>query len=1366
MNKLIFLFFSLYLILNIFSFDIGNISSSYVNSKICNSNSLFPNDINCFFEINIWYYVPDDINKIYFAIYPDDTPSGVDFYYGNLNINDLSKINKIEKNIQNIYELSKGIDKLYVIFSEDYIENKKLQIIYYYNDNRTIDKNPRLLQLYYYKNYPIELIGEPDSEAMVSFYDYEKDPNKIYLISNNKYYIYYINKNSSSINYNTYELNFFDIFNPHKKYEYKIYKNRDYYYIISKMIFIKIEKNEDSLILTDINSENKILFDKIKTDQNIYNLEQIEYSNGEIMHLYFIYDRENGQICSFEYDCSSPNIGITTYVAFYYDGGCFIVIKKNKLYYCSFIKNNNNNMEINIYNQINNELYNNLPSGETVDQIKVFPLDENNYNFLLCSLHSSSNKNTLFCLIFNINSLESDLNNKNAIKIFNDVEDIISINIFPYRSNKFLNDNLFVIVYKTQYNIIDIDNNISITGNQFFTFKEFINRDTSFYDLGNNKYFLTYLTGNNINIGISMGTIPKSKRILTIIEYYQEYLEIDFKELFNENEKLSNENYKIIFIKPVLESKEENNNINANDIQFFYNDNLANLKFYDSPEPEYEIKSYENESQKIIIKLQNSSFNILFNYTIIGEQFASKNHIKIMNLPKCNKFCSTCNYEKAYLSNSTNHYCEMCHKNYEYFIEIENDGKFYNNCYLNCSSENLYYINGEKQCYKQCPGNFPYYIPKLYQCFEEPPEGYFQYENSFELNDKCPEGYLMDGKNKKCTLICPEGYYGDTNTSKCEVNCPENYYKNDINHLCVENCPENYYKNNINHLCVKNCPDGLLSDNQNNLCVNNCPENLFENTINKSCSENCPEKYYKNKLSHKCVEECPEGYYKDNTNYFCLKNCKEGYQRNILTDICISENPENNKVYLDINDSNECTKLILDNYLELIAPNKLYECENLKIEIFSGEDDSKEISEKHNMIYLDINDCLNYIIDNNNNLTSKNQLIIIIIENQSNYSFINNFNFYVYDLNNNKIDLQICKNNNIETKISKDIVLEESEINLIKYYKEKYSIDISDPNQNWLNDICTSFKSKEGLDMSMEYRHSKIFMNICGENLKYDIIYEQSKIKCFLPDYNNNINLIQNNNNFIKYIGESNINLIKCYNLAFDSSKAIKNIANWIILVLFIIKFLFLIVYFFTLMTPIETFLSYWKIFEDIKENNIINNNNNNLLQTIQTDDNNVLTTKKKFIFKNNKTREIKNNNKIVESLSTIVQSKNVKRRRILYEKNESSVAPPKRKKNNNINPENEKDKEKSKILKKKREEKEFVFEKTDKIIYTRYIDKDDDVISEGCLPVILIDAKKAMKKKEEEERKKREEEERKKKEEQEEERKKLEKEEIKKRKD
>lgn len=86
---------------------------------------------------------------------------------------------------------------------------------------------------------------------------------------------------------------------------------------------------------------------------------------------------------------------------------------------------------------------------------------------------------------------------------------------------------------------------------------------------------------------------------------------------------------------------------------------------------------------------------------------------------------------------------------------------------------------------------------------------------------------------------------------------------------------------------------------------------------------------------------------------------------------------------MDFNDNNECMEKIYENYKYLIDSEKLYICNTLKIQIFSANqtslENSKKISKKNNIPFIDINKCLDLIIENNENLKSKDELIIIII---------------------------------------------------------------------------------------------------------------------------------------------------------------------------------------------------------------------------------------------------------------------------------------------------------------------------------------------------------------------------------------------------
>ena len=257
MSKIAILLFSSLFIINISVFDIPNIYSSYINPNIFNLSN--PNDIRCYYEINIWYYIPSEINKIYFLIHSEEESTDVNFYLGKIKNNELLDMKLIEKNSENMYEILKEKDKLYVTFIKEQNENKKITIEYFYSENTNSDINSKILEISYYKNYPIELTSNPSPQTCLSLYDYENEPDKIYLISNNYFFIYYINSNSSSINYNTNNLQYYDQYdlNDNNKNEYKVYKNGNYYYLISKMIFIKIEKKDNFLFLEDISSANE-----------------------------------------------------------------------------------------------------------------------------------------------------------------------------------------------------------------------------------------------------------------------------------------------------------------------------------------------------------------------------------------------------------------------------------------------------------------------------------------------------------------------------------------------------------------------------------------------------------------------------------------------------------------------------------------------------------------------------------------------------------------------------------------------------------------------------------------------------------------------------------------------------------------------------------------------------------------------------------------------------------------------------------------------------------------------------------------------------------------------------------------------------
>ena len=133
MSRLSFLFFSILFFIDITTFDIPNIASSYINPNICDSSN--PMDMNCYYVINIWYYVPSDINKIYFFIPSDENYTDINLYYGNPINSELFDMKLIGQNSDNVYQISREKDNIYVNFIKEQNENKKILIKHFYSEN-------------------------------------------------------------------------------------------------------------------------------------------------------------------------------------------------------------------------------------------------------------------------------------------------------------------------------------------------------------------------------------------------------------------------------------------------------------------------------------------------------------------------------------------------------------------------------------------------------------------------------------------------------------------------------------------------------------------------------------------------------------------------------------------------------------------------------------------------------------------------------------------------------------------------------------------------------------------------------------------------------------------------------------------------------------------------------------------------------------------------------------------------------------------------------------------------------------------------------------------------------------------------------
>ena len=344
-------------------------------------------------------------------------------------------------------------------------------------------------------------------------------------------------------------------------------------------------------------------------------------------------------------------------------------------------------------------------------------------------------------------------------------------------------------------------------------------------------------------------------------------------------------------------------------------------------------------------------------------------------------------------------------------------------CVLNCSEDEAYSYNYNNICYKSCPEGTHksnnnnhiceddlycahYYNYNKTQCFDYIPEGYFLYNSTLKIIDKC------DSKCQNCSL---ESFINNLCISCNNANGYYQKYNDNANNYNFVNCyneTKGYFLNEDNkyyHPCYNTCETCLGQGNDLNHNCLSCKNNyiFIKDFFNNSCYENCLYYYYFNSDGkYFCTEEkkCPENYTKlIPAKNKCVENCvNDNIYKYEFNNICYETYP----IFTDI--------LSTDNYL--------YEIDST-IEFFSEE----EIPSINSHIY-ELNSTIeSFLEDNKENIkeffneTDIFSIFYTIKKNQSNEASKDGF------LLNIKKEL---KNNGLNTLLDqmsidkKDVILE------------------------------------------------------------------------------------------------------------------------------------------------------------------------------------------------------------------------------------------------------------------------------------------------------------------------------------------------------
>ena len=278
----------------------------------------------------------------------------------------------------------------------------------------------------------------------------------------------------------------------------------------------------------------------------------------------------------------------------------------------------------------------------------------------------------------------------------------------------------------------------------------------------------------------------------------------------------------------------------------------------------------------------------------------------------------------------------------------------------------------------------------------------------------------------------------------------------------------------------------------------------------------------------------------------------------------IIHNFQNNDIFQEkTNKTKEYIINNIDNALNDYDISKIYE-------IF-GEDYTIKISpinlnmNKNITTNIDFSNC-EKILREKNGLSESSPLILyqIEIDNLNQQSLINHVEYAVFNENKTKLDLSVCENEFIEIKYK----INTSMINTTKVrYYANLGIDIFNIKDQFFNDICYSYSEGDS-DIILNDRVTDIYQNIsfCDNNCNYNKFnLSENTISC-ICSIKKEVSTEFPPPRLAEIIRDtfkdSNLGVIRCYNLVFSFKNKLKNKGFWIFTILVFLHFPFFIYYF------------------------------------------------------------------------------------------------------------------------------------------------------------------------------------------------------------
>ena len=276
----------------------------------------------------------------------------------------------------------------------------------------------------------------------------------------------------------------------------------------------------------------------------------------------------------------------------------------------------------------------------------------------------------------------------------------------------------------------------------------------------------------------------------------------------------------------------------------------------------------------------------------------------------------------------------------------------------------------------------------------------------------------------------------------------------------------------------------------------------------------------------------------------------------------------------------------------------------------------------------------------------------IEIDNDDQNSLYNQIKYFTYDDQMRELDLSVC--GDLDTKIHYAIKNNSKlDISSISDFQQ-LGIDILNIKDEFFNDLCYSYSDSNN-DMILEDRIKYLYQNysLCESGCTYNNIdIENMNIACICKiKGNDNESFLNITPLFFEQPKEasffdSNIGVVKCYNLVFSMNNKSKNIGFFVFSILFLFYIIFMICYCRNGIEPVKEYLLKEMTKNGYLKNKKINNSRNKI--------------------NNNSKRKNINNNKRIKKAKNNKNSNPIKKQKS-GNKNKG-IIPMKIKNNNSIN--------------------------------------------------------------------------------------------------